>query len=610
MRSLFKYLITLLLIILTTSIYSEDHSEKAPKDANNSSLNDNPKYKVIQELCDKAYLLVVYKDEFKQADSVYQKAIHYANETYDNTIILKTNLNYLEHATDDFDWKHMEASIKYVEKNLASSSDDQVIFDGYVLITKSYLKFYDLEKSQQCVLKLMSDASTSNILTRKITAHLLQGQVSELANNKNAAFEMYLKSKELIAGLSEPNKSNFNYDLNGYLFQFYQNINEFDKARDHKKKQLIYVANPHNNSPVDSNLLMWHNFEMTYLKLIENKKANIKPNLEELIQFSQRDGDRVLFNEVLSMYRTLLLNTDDLKGFNSLFVDRFPEMLERLKTEFPPAHYIIKAYISEDNGILDTANKFFEMAEEEVVLMENDFYSSNFYKRYGQYLIRINQNEIALEKFQMSYDLAKKVDYVDFMLESSEYIESLALVERDFEKAYIFGKIHGELDKRKNEALHEDDMLRMELKSQERQMEVLAVKKADEKKRKHNLQYAIIIVAIMASFLILILVSSMTVPEWLIDMLGFFSILFLFEFITLLLDHEIHHITHGEPLKIFLIKIVILTLLFPLHHMIEKNVTNYMKKNKLIGGINKTSIKKALAKLWPWIAPKHTSDPH
>ncbi len=141
-------------------------------------------------------------------------------------------------------------------------------------------------------------------------------------------------------------------------------------------------------------------------------------------------------------------------------------------------------------------------------------------------------------------------------------------------------------------------------------MEIIAEKKAAEKKRKHNMQYAIIIVAIMSSFLILILVSSMKVPEWLIDLLGFFSILFLFEFITILLDHEIHHLTHGEPLKIFICKIAILTLLFPLHHFIESSVTDYMKKNKLIGRVTWLSFKKGLAKIWPWLAPKHRTGHH
>jgi hypothetical protein len=72
------------------------------------------------------------------------------------------------------------------------------------------------------------------------------------------------------------------------------------------------------------------------------------------------------------------------------------------------------------------------------------------------------------------------------------------------------------------------------------------------------------------------------VPEWTIQALGFISFIFLFEFIILLADQKIHHMTHGEPWKILAIKIVLIAILLPLHHWIEHKVVQRLISKRLI----------------------------
>ena len=64
--------------------------------------------------------------------------------------------------------------------------------------------------------------------------------------------------------------------------------------------------------------------------------------------------------------------------------------------------------------------------------------------------------------------------------------------------------------------------------------------------------------------------------------MGFFSLIFLFEFMILVLDKWIHDITHGEPIKVWLIKIGIISFLLPLHHYVEERLINYLLSHKLI----------------------------
>jgi len=72
------------------------------------------------------------------------------------------------------------------------------------------------------------------------------------------------------------------------------------------------------------------------------------------------------------------------------------------------------------------------------------------------------------------------------------------------------------------------------------------------------------------------------VPSWLIRVLGFFSFILFFEFIIMIADHKIYHITNNEPWKILLIKIGLIAFLLPFHHWIEKKVTQYLINNKIL----------------------------
>lgn len=74
-----------------------------------------------------------------------------------------------------------------------------------------------------------------------------------------------------------------------------------------------------------------------------------------------------------------------------------------------------------------------------------------------------------------------------------------------------------------------------------------------------------------------------------IRILGFFAFIFLFGFIMLIADNQIHHWTHGEPWKVLAIKIGLISLLLPLHHWLEEKVIHYLTTKKLLN-INKDTL--------------------
>ncbi len=154
---------------------------------------------------------------------------------------------------------------------------------------------------------------------------------------------------------------------------------------------------------------------------------------------------------------------------------------------------------------------------------------------------------------------------------------------------------------------HRNNISELTVRAEEERKKVAAEKREMEKKKRDQRQYFLIVLLIIVGVFFLVILSSLAVPEWLIEMIAFFSILSVFEFVVLVLDNNIKDITHGEPIKNFGIKMIIFSILFPLHHLIETRVTNYLKKNKLIINPKSFSIKKTLAKIWPWLSEKPKS---
>ncbi|MDX1685970.1 MAG: hypothetical protein R3275_12095, partial [Saprospiraceae bacterium] len=120
---------------------------------------------------------------------------------------------------------------------------------------------------------------------------------------------------------------------------------------------------------------------------------------------------------------------------------------------------------------------------------------------------------------------------------------------------------------------------------------------------------------IALAIIIMMMLSTMPVAEWVIEMMSFFTILCIFEFVILTIDHELHYATEGMPLPMFGAKVLLLSVLFPLHHVIESGVIKYMKKRNRLKDPEDTAsftfkrtIRKGLAAIWPWTAPKDMRD--
>jgi hypothetical protein len=120
------------------------------------------------------------------------------------------------------------------------------------------------------------------------------------------------------------------------------------------------------------------------------------------------------------------------------------------------------------------------------------------------------------------------------------------------------------------------DLLNIEIENANKRSLEEKAQEQEATRIRNNLEYLGITAVIATVFIVLVLLGVFKISPAVIKGLGFFAFIFLFEFIVLLLDSQIHEITHGEPWKVLGIKIFIIALLLPLHHWLEEKMLHYL----------------------------------
>lgn len=102
-----------------------------------------------------------------------------------------------------------------------------------------------------------------------------------------------------------------------------------------------------------------------------------------------------------------------------------------------------------------------------------------------------------------------------------------------------------------------------------RQIDLKEKQRKEQEERKNQLQHILIMMFIPTMFLVTLILARKRVRLAVIKFLGILSLLFFFEYITLLLHPVVQHITHHTPVFEILIFVGIAALIIPTHHKIE-----------------------------------------
>jgi tetratricopeptide (TPR) repeat protein len=233
-------------------------------------------------------------------------------------------------------------------------------------------------------------------------------------------------------------------------------------------------------------------------------------------------------------------------------------------------------------GAPDTALTFFKKAEPAFNSGYDLTARKNFFVELAYCYQQLKNIPLAISYYERSLELSKLSGDLRAAKSNTNELKKLNEEKGDFAAAYKYGVMYDQYRDQVDQLGKERDLALLEIdnvKKQQQRDEELAKLKLQ---RKYNLQYMLITIAVATVFVLLIVIGMFKVSAFTIRAMGFFSLIFFFEFLILILDNWIHHITHGEPFKVLLIKIGIISIILPVHHFLEHKLIHYLLSRHLI----------------------------
>jgi hypothetical protein len=346
--------------------------------------------------------------------------------------------------------------------------------------------------------------------------------------------------------------------------------------------------------------------------------------LEEARENKDLDLQQSLYNSIAMNY---LVNLDDLEnGKKYSYLSMQVPGWENNKI-FCTSTFInlsdTYTKLSQFDSARHYLNKAFDLANSLYGNRDNDF-TSMIKNNFGNLYLKMNQPEMAFLYYRQSLSYALNSNYADvicesglgmakiyekqqfedsvlhyannslaaategkylsYMMQSSSYLAEYYRKINRLDSAVKYFSMSSAIRDSLLSNVKVNKIKAMEMEEVFRQQKrALEADKAEEE-RWVNIQYAILIISIIALLIVVLLLSrSFIVHHNWVRFLGVLSLLLVFEFINLYLHPLLDKLTGHSPIAMLLIMTGIASLLIPLHHRMEHWITTKLvEKNKQI----------------------------
>jgi len=181
---------------------------------------------------------------------------------------------------------------------------------------------------------------------------------------------------------------------------------------------------------------------------------------------------------------------------------------------------------------------------------------------------------------QLSLSLAQQDGFLSKELEAAEFLTDHYKKTKNIDSAFTYVSYVKTLNDSVNSKTKIRESQVISSNEHFRQLELESQRQKEKKERAEQLQMLLIAIFIPGLFLLTLLLSRVNIHAKLIRLLGVLSLLFLFEYLTLLLHPTVANLTHHTPVYEILIFVGMGAVLIPLHHRLEHWLIHKLVHNK------------------------------
>jgi hypothetical protein len=513
----------------------------------------------------------------KKSDSLAFTGLAIAESSRDRSLMVSA---YLQDASRFLRYSYknsnIEAARTRAQKALAISQrekNSELIIQCNNILARTYRASGNIGKALQAngeALALLPEISNDSL---KIQAYVSEGLSLVRKKDMVNAFKSYLAALTIAEQSKKPSLLKTCYEM---LVNFYVNLGDFEKAKDYAFKIL------EENIKTKDKALQLNDYNR--IASVYASAKDVKMSVyyyDKLAHLADSLHNETYRLEVKFGIVNLYLNTDHFKeGYE--YLRKSPEIFGQIK-KMGMTQELDKAngYIQMMLGHYDSSIFYYKRAE--------PFYRNNalparkydFFSQYSLLYKTMKKWDQAIAYEMVAKETAEETSNLEDFSDAVHTLDSLYLMKGDFTTAYKYHNLYQTLRDSIQKLSKEKDLQSLEIDNENKRKERAQVQAEQDLRRRHNLQYMGITIAIGAVFILLVGLGIFNVSAGVVKAMGFFAFIFLFEFIILVADNQIHHLTHGEPWKVLLIKIGLIALLLPFHHWIEEKVVHYLIERKI-----------------------------
>jgi tetratricopeptide (TPR) repeat protein len=565
-----KLISSLFLLILTIELCQAQNTSIIFQSKEDSILKIISTKKEASDIC-KEYLAIAWLyagQNLDKENEYFNKTIFTAEQTRDKKLIATSYTNIANQ------WlgigsllERQNNALIAIDKGLAVSKQAQLNEESaFLYVKKAYTNRVrgNLNEAVKLNEEAVNYAELTDNDSLKIAAQLSYGNTLIAKDDNFSAFKKYM----LALNMSEvSNKKELRLTLHERLGNFHKKIGQIERAKDYYIEG-IKLAKEIN----DSSLTLTIYSSLINLYAGEKDYAMAREYLK--ILYKKGETNERYLQYAIGAESGIIAKED---------INKLPEFIKKnpmLLTEYAKYNMFFEMYRLK--GIIFSVEKKFDSALYYLTLAKKEFNpndinsQANWNESFAYYLEKKENYNEAATYMEQNVILAKQIQSLTNEKECYENLDSLYIKggnkAKEITNKSLLYKIKDSLDKQQKAY----ELLGVEVDIENKRTE----RENNLKKERHNLQYMGILAAIIALFIALAAMGKFKVKPWLIRSLGFVSFILLFEFIILLIDHKLHELTHGEPLPILLVKIVLIAMLLPFHHWLEHKVIHYLVKHE------------------------------
>jgi len=463
----------------------------------------------------------------------------------------------------------------YKKANALAKKNRLSMWTGISLLRMSTASLAILDKDAALnyaneAVAILEDAKNDSLL---VESDKVLGNVHLLRNNKTTALRYYLSALNKAEEIKD-----HRLILSCYLElgQFYSNIEDYDRAIDYFIKAIAEVEKSKNPDLAKS--LPSYYTELGSLFAAKKEEKIAGKYFERSISMADSLKDP---NLKVSAYLSILnqyLSGKEPKRALDYFNSSEGAVLKSYLSSVGFAPIIDQAYaiIYTETGNLDSARWYYKKSAPFIESSVNESYKIGYKMGLANLFEKSGQLDSAINQYLSIKEIANRIGLLEASAEIAKQLDTLYFQKGDFRSSRIYTGIYHQLKDSLDKMNKEKELVQVEAANEQARVAKVQKQQEEAQRQWHHIQYMGITIIIGTFFVLLVLMGVFKVSVSTIRVLGFFGFIMFFEFLIMIADTWIHEFTHGEPWEVLLIKIIMIAMLLPLHHWLERKTIHYL----------------------------------